>query len=1104
MTGGNPRAKDLFLEALDLTEEARADFLRRACGSDPDVHRQVVELLRLHDTAGGFLGNPTVGVPLEDDPPSQTMQGGLGRFELKRELGRGGFGQVHLAVRRGDVKQYVALKLLNRGVDTAAIIRRFRQERKFLAALQHEYIATFIDAGETDDGRPFYVMEYVDGRPIDRLCNSKRLPTKERLQIFLKVCAAVQLAHSKFVLHRDIKPSNILVTDDGTPKLVDFGIAKATNPEVWGTILTADDQRVMTYDYASPEQVTGDRLDVRSDVYSLGIVLYELLTGRKPYQLTSPQYEIARKVICDEEPLRPSDAVARTTTVRRYDPGTDEITDDDITPDDVARDRGGDLRALRRGLSGDLDNIVMFALRKDPDRRYGTVEQLAEDIRAYLNDEPLRYARPESRLYVVKKAALRHAGALVSASAVLIALASGVAVSTVMYVRAEERAEQLARVTEFQGSMLSDIDVEALGINILGEQRRQLEASIADDVQEATALGDFDRLRDRINPTDIARTMIDAHILAGAVRTIDAEFGDDPVAEAALRQTVGDTYVEIGMYAHAMPQVAAALEMRLQELGEQHLDTLDSRQRMGALLWSMGRFPEAERCYLEALDGLRDAVGPRHPDTLRCLTGYGNTLLSLGRHDEAESSVRSALEGRRETLGEHHAETLDSLAALGNVLLTRGRLADAEPYFRESLEGRRRALGPDHPDTVAAINSMGVLLRELDRLEESAEHFRAALDAERRVHGDNHPNTITALMNLGAVHRLRGAYDEAESYLRQAVTDGRRVLGSEHPVTLSALSNIGVLLRQMGNTEEAEPYYREVLDTRRRLLGADHPSTLVALSNLALFLETTGRLDEAEPLAAEALRERRRVLGDDHPDTLQSINRLAGLLRAKGRLDEVEPMYRQALDLSRSTYGDEHRNTLVAMVHMGDLCVDRKLFREAEGHYREAQALSRRMLGDDHPTTIRQIAKFGFLYESMGDADKARDRYQEALAKLRELYAFEHPSLVYWTSRLGACHRMLGDVDDALEVGEAALRMAEESLAENHPTLAFIRLEYGKSLVAASRLDEAERELKDAYEVSSARLGARHFQIAGAIDALVDLYERKGDTESAARWRARR
>jgi non-specific serine/threonine protein kinase/serine/threonine-protein kinase len=461
------QVKDLFGSALGETPAQRAAFLASACGGDDDLRTQVESMIAAHEQDGDFIEAPAFerAMGLFAGGPAEAVAGRhVGPYKIARELGHGGMGAVYLAVRADDQYQKrVALKLVRRGMDTQDILRRFRHERQILASLNHPFIAQLLDGGTTEDGLPYFAMEYVEGQPITDYCDTHRLTIAERLKLFRPVCAAVHYAHQNLVVHRDLKPSNILITADGTPKLLDFGIAKLLNPELSAQTIdpTATALRLMTPEYASPEQVRGDPVTTASDVYSLGVVLYELLTGHRPYRLKSRSPHEILHVVCEEEPEKPSTAASRVEAV--VDP--DGATRATATPESVSRTREGQPEKLRRRLKGDLDNIVLMAMRKEPQRRYATVNQLSEDIRRHLEGQPV-VARKDTFGYRAEKFVKRNKAGVAAAALVLITLIGGI-VATWQQAR-EARQERANAQQRFN-------DVRELATSFLFELHKEIE-----------------------------------------------------------------------------------------------------------------------------------------------------------------------------------------------------------------------------------------------------------------------------------------------------------------------------------------------------------------------------------------------------------------------------------------------------------------------------------------------------------------------------------------------------------------------------------------------------------------------------------------------------
>jgi serine/threonine-protein kinase len=871
------RADALLCDALDRPEAEREAFVRAACAGDTALKSHVLTLLRAAASGsaglapGGALAGP-FGHGLLG-----RLDGGdvrMGPFRIAREIGRGGMGVVYLAERvEGGFAQQVALKIAAPGTEAEAVARRFERERRMVAALDHPNIARLVDGGRTEDGRPYFAMEFVDGERIDRFCDGARLGIEERLRLVRTVAAAVQHAHAKLVVHRDIKPGNVLISRNGAAKLLDFGIAKPIGPETDGgdEPLTRTGVRPMTPEYASPEQVRGEPVTTASDVYQIGLLLYELLTGVRAQALDGASATEAERIVCRDDPPPPS-AAARGLRPR----GTH--------PEARARARGTTPAALSRRLAGDLDAIVLKAIRKEPEQRYPTPHDLIEDLDRFLTSQPVR-ARRGTSMYLARKFVQRHRAATVFV-AVIVALVAGFGASMgVLYGRASANlvraraAESSAAWEAETAQQVSDFLVRLFAVSDPGESRGN---------------------------TVTARELLDQ-----AAHKIDRELATRPELQARMLEVIGGVYTSLGLFGQAEPLLERALEIRRRVLGDEHRDTLASISDMGELLSREGKLGEAERYQREALEERRRTLGGDDQDTLTSINNMGTLFRDQGKLDEAEPYLREALEGRRRVLGNDHTDTMTSISNLSSLLRDRGKLEEAEPYHREALEGYRRVLGNDHPDTLIAINNMGLLLRTRGKLDEAEPYYREALEGQRRVLGSDHPSTLNSMHNMGVLLRHQSKLDEAEPYLREALAGCRRVLGSDHSLTLTSIKNVGDLLRRQGKLEEAEPYLREALEGARRVLGDDHPITLASMDATAKLYINQRQYEKAEALLEEVLD----ALGPKHSDTAKTIGSLGTVAALRGDRRRALEFLRQAVEIDGALAKSMAADPLLESLH---------------------------------------------------------------------------------------------------------------------------------------------------------------------------------------------
>jgi len=899
----------------------------------------------------GLLGGPEPGDP---DPagghdersplPPTAAPETIGPYRIERVVAEGGMGVVYLARQQAPIRRRVAVKVIKRGMDTGKVIARFEAERQALALMEHPAIARVIDAGETPSGRPYFVMEYVEGRPINEYCSERRLPLRDRLELFITVCEGVQHAHQKGVIHRDLKPSNVLVSvaaDQPSPKIIDFGIAKAIEHRLTErSLVTELGMLVGTPEYMSPEQadLTGFDVDTRTDVYALGVLLYELLTGVLPFdpeQMRKLSLEQVCRMVREQDPPRPS------------------------------------LRASSAELAGDLDWIVMKALDKERSRRYGSPAELAEDLRRHLRNEPV-LAGPPSATYRFGKFVRRNKVLVASLAAVAVALAAGALLATAFAVRetaqrreAERARADLQKVVEFQAGMLADVEPARIGEGLLDDLRERVAEARrqegADEDQVAQAVASFDRAVSGVNATDAALRILDVEILDRAARALDGELAEDPPIEAALRHSIARTYRAIGLLDRAEPQILRAVEIRRRELGSDDAEALASITECVELYSAMSRYDEAEPLATEAVEISRRVHGNRSPITARALNSLAIVHWYLGHYDRAEPLLREALAIRREALGEDDPETIFAKNNLAILFTNMERRDEAEDLYLDVLASCRRVFGEDHPKTLIGINNLAVLYQQQGRLEEAEKLLTELVDRQERLLGHEHPDALRSRYNLAGVLSAAGRLDEAERLFEDVLEAQTRTLGASHKDTLATMQSLGMTLANMGLDEQAETRLLAARDATARALGERHPDLIYILRHLSRVYQRLGRLDDAESAARDALRLSDEALGESHPLALSSKTRLGEVLAASGRRGEAETLLLEALSGQREAFGADDEATIETMRELIDLYVSE-----------DDSAKAR-------PIALEMLAALRGAAESTTATTRARDAYARAL-----------------------------------------------------------------------------------------------------------------------------
>ncbi|MGE3172766.1 MAG: tetratricopeptide repeat protein [Planctomycetota bacterium] len=993
-SAGFARLAVRFEELRELSADQREQRLEEIARASPGDAAALRRLLALHAADDDALAAPEQALPptlvaaawaaagaKAYPPPQQPALARVGAYRLVRLLGRGGMGEVHLAEREGaDFRQQVAVKLLRHDFAGDRLLQRFRTERRILAGLRHPNIAALLDGGTTDDGRPFVVMEYVDGTDLATYCTARRLDLQARLRLFLRVLAAVDHAHRNLIVHRDLKPGNILVTAAGEPKLLDFGIAKLLDP---AAALDDDVDRtgaatlLLTPEYCSPEQVRGEPITTATDVYALGTILYELLTGQRAQRPTTRSITALAKAVCEESPPAPSTAALSAG------PGAPP----ELPP-----------RRLAQRLRGDLDTIVACALRKEPARRYGQAEALADDLRRYLDGLPVR-ARADTFGYRAQKFVRRNRLA-VAAAAVLLAL-------TAVFVAHTLQQNELIRR---QRDVADAERKEAVAARALAERQRNAATAIADFLVGLYEMAEPDP--ERANQLR-ARQLLDR----GRAR-IDADLAQAPQQRALLQTAMGRAYLSLGLPDDAEPllQNAAAA------LAADDADPVaraELQHFLGQLEWQRGRYPAAEARLRQAIEGRTGDTAAARKHRVRSRLLLSAMLREVGRFDDAGAELEQAAQDLAPIAADEPRAAADVHTATAALRTELGRYDEALALLAEARELLTAAFGPEHPTLANLLREFGETYEQAGRLDEARAALEQALAHDRRI-GDSNPDVDTDLFQLASVEMEAGRFDRAEELFLEVLRRDRERFGQEHPYVALDLGQLAGVCSRRGDFARAEQLYADALAMQRRVLPADHPELATTMANLGSLYNRTERHAEALPLFEQALAMRLRLFPTDHPTVLTSRNQLAVLAYARGDVAAAEAQFREILDARRRTLGD-HPQVAGSLLSLATAVAQQGRFDEAAPLLEESVAMFRRTLPPLHLDLARSLYMLGMLRLRGDDAAAAEPLLREALRCREPVLPPGNPDLL-------RCQRSLAQALVRLDRGAEAVTLLRAAL----------------------------------------------------------------------------
>jgi serine/threonine protein kinase/Tfp pilus assembly protein PilF len=1085
-SGGSPQLAQ-FLERVPESQQAEAARLLLAIMIEGRLSDQVARGEQVESVPNAYFEGTLVGptslsagedLPVVEFARSQQI---IGPYKLLEKLGKGGMGEVWMAEQDKPIRRRVALKLIKDGLNSQQVIARFEAERQALAMMDHPNIAKVFDGGTTPKGQPYFVMELVNGTPLTKYCDENRLSIDQRLKLFIDICGAVQHAHQKGIIHRDLKPSNVIVglqDDLPVPKVIDFGLAKAiesTQRLTDQSLFTGIGQILGTLKYMSPEQASLDNLniDTRTDVYALGVILYELLTGSTPLEDSTIKGQAALKLlelIRDREPVKPSSRLGSST---------------DAEVSSITNQRRTDGFRLNRILAGDLDWIVMKALEKDRTRRYESASGFAADIQRYLNCEPV-IARPPSLSYRVRKFASKHRVGVVAVSLVALSLIGGIIGTSLALARAlkaEKSAEIRRQEAETNlafarkgnailGSVFANLDPKAQYYEV-SDLRNALQDNLSQAVEELqeSAVGnalEIAQMQETLGGSllslgDSAKAI---ELFQSSLKTHKDQLGTNDPQTLTSMSSLAQGFFKAGQLDKALPMLEETLELRKIKLGTEHEDTLGSMNDLAQCYKEVGHLEKALPLLEQTFELMKVKLGPKQSATLFSMSHLGLAYMEGGQMNKGLSLLEQVLELRKAELGDNHMETLASMTNLASGYYTVGQLDKALALFEQNMENLSAQLGLDHPFTVTAIGNLSQMYMRVGQADKALPLLEQVLKLRTAKLGPDHPQTLTSLSNLAEMYFSLGQLEKSLPMFERALELRKAKLGLDHPDTLTSINGLAVIYNNTrGKREQALALYEQALELSEAKLGADHPATLLAMNNYAACCQAAGQLDKALSLFEKILPLRQAKLGLDHADTLSTMNHLAEGYRIAKRFDLALALQQKTWELRRDTLGADDPLTLNSLNNLATVYRDAGQPEKAVPLYEQCLELRKAKLGIDHDSTLVSMNNLAIGYSEAGQWDKAVLLYENSLELRKAKFGPDHPGNVNTSNQLLMTYGKAGLVDKYRELLEASILQWRKVYPENSPEFAAPLSTAGLALLQLNQFSEAEKILRECLQI---------------------------------------